>query len=285
MSKTLLFEAHEVHAELIALRDSLINARKSTGRYEAFVLERTFRSSSRKPYYYVRKKGKTKRKYLGGDSSEEVNRIKEARYIKELLGIVEQDLRLLEEIESNYIIPDGITVNSRLPKTYRNSQLQASSQASDSAAARWKKMKEAEKAKYKPFKPERLIHPAIDGTMMRSKSEVMIANYLTAHGITFVYELPYWDGDKMALPDFTILSPVDHTTEIIIEHQGMLDLPEYQQKFIRSVRFYLHTDLIPNRDLFFTLDHEDGHIDLRQIDSILHTAFSYGAQSYLHVSA
>lgn len=109
----------------------------------------------------------------------------------------------------------------------------------------------AEKAKYPPYKPEQLKHPAMDGTMMRSKSEVIIANMLIQAGIPFVYEAPLFINGKNVLPDFTILSLIDLKTVIIIEHQGMVFVDEYANKFIRSLRLYLQTDWIPNKSLFF----------------------------------
>lgn len=136
-------------------------------------------------------------------------------------------------------------------------------------AIEWKKRLEDEKAKYPLYKPEQLKHPAMDGTMMRSKSEVIIANMLLGAGIPFVYEAPLFINDKMVLPDFRILSLIDLKTEIIIEHQGMVFTDEYADKFIRSLRLYLQSDWIPNRNLFFTYDNAKEILDLNQVLTIL----------------
>ena len=128
---------------------------------------------------------------------------------------------------------------------------------------------EKEKAKYPPYKPEQLKHPALDGTMMRSKSEVIIANILLLAGIPFVYEVPVFINGNMVLPDFRIMSLIDLKTEILIEHQGMIFDDDYADKFIRSLKLYLNSDWIPNKNLFFTFDDAKERINTDQVTDIL----------------
>ena len=109
----------------------------------------------------------------------------------------------------------------------------------------------------------------MDGTMMRSKSEVILANILILSGIPYVYELPMIIKGEMILPDFTILSLIDLKTEIIIEHQGMIFVDYYADKFIKSVKTYLKSSLVINRDLFFTFDTAEDTPDTRELESIL----------------
>ena len=112
-------------------------------------------------------------------------------------------------------------------------------------------------------------HPALDGTMMRSKSEVIIANILLLAGIPFVYEVPVFINGNMVLPDFRILSVIDLKTEILIEHQGMIFDDDYADKFIRSLKLYLNSDWIPNKNLFFTFDDAKERINTDQVTDIL----------------
>lgn len=133
----------------------------------------------------------------------------------------------------------------------------------------WMSKLEQEKAKYPLYNPEQLKHPAMDGTYMRSKSEVIIANILFQADIPYVYEAPLFVNGKNILPDFTILSLIDLEIVIIIEHQGMVFVDEYVAKFIRSLKTYLQTDWIPNENLFFTFDDARETINTRQVISIL----------------
>src|SRR5690606_5721487 len=52
---------------------------------------------------------------------------------------------------------------------------------------------------------DRLIHRTANGTLVRSKSEVIIADALAGAGVDFEYELPFSGHDgTIRLPDFTI---------------------------------------------------------------------------------
>lgn len=274
MSKQLLYETKSVLRELRALRADLGRYYDGIREYTNYYLKKSHSKGSSKNYFYVKKKGACKAKYLGIDTHSTVKRIKEAKYTAELLTVIDNDISLLEMLQENFVIPDHDSINKRLAAIYRGSDVPYSASRSPEAAE-WKKRKESEKAKYPVFMPEKLIHEALDGTMMRSLSEKIIANYLISLGITYVYELPLIHHGKRINPDFTILSPIDNKTEIIIEHQGAMDNEQYQSKFIRTILFYLSTNLIPNKDVFFTFNHLDSKLDLRQIDCILHTAFGY----------
>ncbi len=69
------------------------------------------------------------------------------------------------------------------------------------------------------------IHEALSGDMLRSKSEVIIANMLHDREVPFRYEQPLFAGDgTIRLPDFTI-SWAGKT--YYWEHLGRLDLTDY----------------------------------------------------------
>ena len=277
MSKNLLFETKSVLSELGGLRRAVAKQSQAFSDFNGYTLKCSCHKGSPKKQYYIKKKGaQGKGKYLGNEKSATVKNIQTARYYRQLLQVIDLDIKLLESIAKDYVIPDHDSINSRLPKVYRTDAPPAAFHASP-AAAEWKRQMEAEKAKYTPYRPEDLIHTANDGTKVRSLSEQAIANYLLSLGITFVYELPLTINGKRKWPDFTILSPVDNKAVIIIEHQGAMNSEKYQAKFIRTVLFYLGTDLVPNKDVFFTFNHLDSHLDLRQIDHILHEAFGYMA--------
>ena len=55
------------------------------------------------------------------------------------------------------------------------------------------------------------IHETLSGYVVRSKSEVIIANLLTDRGIPFIYEEPLFAPDgTFYLPDFTITWQGEH---------------------------------------------------------------------------
>lgn len=80
------------------------------------------------------------------------------------------------------------------------------------------------------------IHEALSRDMVRSKSEVIIANMLHERDITFFYEKPLFAPDgTMYLPDFTLLWQGE---EIYWEHVGRLSDPEYARKWADKLVWY-----------------------------------------------
>ena len=271
MNSGLLHEANETLNDLRRKQTRLTRQLDSLKAYDGWVLKKEGKKGNRHIYYDVIRKGSDKKTYLGGEKHEQVLNIKRYRYAKKALKVLDLDIKLLEYLINNYVLPDYNTINCLLPSTYQTDlQIQGLPAAGlPTEAIEWKRLLEEEKAKYPPYKPEQLRHPALDGTMMRSKSEVIIANILLLAGIPFVYEVPISINGKKLLPDFRILSLIDLRTEIIIEHQGMVFADEYADKFIRSLKLYLQSDWIPNQNLFFTFDNARGILDPQQVLTIL----------------
>jgi hypothetical protein len=80
------------------------------------------------------------------------------------------------------------------------------------------------------------IHEALVGSMVRSKSEVIVANLLTAAGIPFRYEVPLFAPDgTFYLPDFTIDW---RGKKFFWEHLGMLRDPKYRKAWEAKKKWY-----------------------------------------------
>ena len=210
--------------------------------------------------------------YLGKESNDTVRDVKEFRHLQRSLKALSKDIRLLKLIQSELEDFDRETIDMKLPKTYRHGLLHSNTSV-DPRAALWKKEAEARKEAYIAihgvFHPEELVNPTDDGTMVRSKSEAMIYNLLLRHGITFVYELPLKMKNKARFPDFTLLSEVDYKTVILIEHQGMMDEPEYSDRFNKRVYDYLCNGFISCINIFYTFDGADGSINTNPILDII----------------
>jgi exodeoxyribonuclease V alpha subunit len=80
------------------------------------------------------------------------------------------------------------------------------------------------------------IHRALTNLMVRSKSEVIIANILADRKIPFKYEIPlYADDGTFYLPDFTINLFGD---QYYWEHLGMLSVPTYRAHWDKKKAWY-----------------------------------------------
>lgn len=80
------------------------------------------------------------------------------------------------------------------------------------------------------------IHEALSGDMLRSKSEVIIANLLHEKKIPFQYEEPLFAGDgTLRLPDFTVIW---QGRTFFLEHLGRLDLTDYAKEWKMKRAWY-----------------------------------------------
>lgn len=81
------------------------------------------------------------------------------------------------------------------------------------------------------------IYTTKDGTLVRSKSEVIISNLLSAAGITYEYEKKlYYAENKWIEPDFTIT--LADGMQIYWEHLGMMGREEYDARWAEKIDIY-----------------------------------------------
>lgn len=220
-------------------------------------------------YYSAKRKGDSKKWYLGGDSSEQVQRIREYRYVNQMIRDADAEIRNLERFLRSHIDVEYDAINSRLPDIYRDrDNISLQGKLSDERIKQWKCECESRKATYPVKNPENLKMHAIDGTPMRSKSEVIIANLLISNGIPYVYELPHVIEGVTIYIDFTMLSFCDYK-EVMLEHEGLMYDANYQRVFLRKVNTFLAADIIPGKDVYFTFDDLHGGFDPMPVQHII----------------
>ena len=72
-----------------------------------------------------------------------------------------------------------------------------------------------------------------------------------------------------------ILTDIRTASVVYIEHQGMMSIPKYRNKFNETVFKYWSNDLMPERDVFFTFDSPDGGFDDTPIKDIVTNKVMY----------
>ena len=127
------------------------------------------------------------------------------------------------------------------------------------------------------FLEDRLIHRTRRSDMVRSKSEVIIADLLYSKGIDYQYELalPDHDGGKPRYPDFTFEDDEMGVT-YYWEHLGMLRQPKYRRRWERKLAWYRDQGILPNDEsggpngtLIITKDDIHGGIQSNEIEQML----------------
>lgn len=131
-------------------------------------------------------------------------------------------------------------------------------------------------AKETRFLEKGLIHRTERGDLVRSKSELVIADKLHARGVEYAYEQPVAIGERRTrYPDFTIS---DHARGVTFywEHLGMLDDPDYRTRWERKRAEYLAAGIEPweggggsEGTLIETRDEPGGGLDAAKIAKVI----------------
>ncbi|MBM4223441.1 MAG: RNA helicase [Gammaproteobacteria bacterium] len=125
------------------------------------------------------------------------------------------------------------------------------------------------------FFEEHLIHRTARGEMVRSKSEVIIANALAAKGVDYAYERPLTIEGVTKYPDFTI-EDMESGQTLYWEHCGMLHVPSYRRRWEEKLEWYRRHGIGAREDdggpagtLIVTRDEANGSIDSAGIAALI----------------
>ncbi|RMD01090.1 RNA helicase [Clostridium autoethanogenum] len=122
------------------------------------------------------------------------------------------------------------------------------------------------------FYEEKLIHRTAKGELVRSKSEVIIANCLFHNGIEYQYEAELVLDGKVKRPDFTIQDE-DTGETWYWEHCGMMRNPTYARRWEEKKKFYEKYGIKEGKNLIVTYDNENGGLDSYEIENLVHDTF------------
>ncbi len=119
-----------------------------------------------------------------------------------------------------------------------------------------------------PPHAENLIHKTEKGHMVRSKSELIIANLLFREGINYEYEQPL-DGNKVLgrlHPDFSFADAAGD--RVIWEHLGMMDDEEYVRGWNWKLDWYKANGFVLNENLFVTEERRGQGLNMDVLQSV-----------------
>ncbi len=115
---------------------------------------------------------------------------------------------------------------------------------------------------------DHLIHRTDKGHMVRSKSELVIANKLFQMNLNYEYErvLEGTSEPGRLRPDFSFVDPAGDL--IIWEHLGMLFRVDYQRSWEWKKAWYQKNGFVEGVNLFTTFDDENGGLDSSQLTAV-----------------
>ena len=114
-----------------------------------------------------------------------------------------------------------------------------------------------------------LIHKTLKGELVRSKSEVIIANMLQESGIAYEYEKELdLKEDGVKIPDFTI-DDAESGMLYYWEHCGMMADSQYRKRWEDKKAVYEKHGIIEGENLIVSYDDVNGSIDSVAIKSLI----------------
>lgn len=126
---------------------------------------------------------------------------------------------------------------------------------------------------------QNLIHRTNREEMVRSKSEVIIANEL-ARNVEYSYEQPLTIDGVTKYPDFTI-EDAESGRNFYWEHCGMLHVPSYRRRWVDKLAWYKAKGILPHEEgggprgtLIITRDEANGSIDSSKINQLIQKVLS-----------
>ncbi len=121
---------------------------------------------------------------------------------------------------------------------------------------------------------ENLKYETEQGEVVRSKSELIIANllYQNKNHLLYKYERPLkikTDGKiKIIYPDFSILNI--HTGKIKFwEHAGKMDNSDYADEFVRKININSANGLLLGHDVILTFETSEHPLDIKNVKRIV----------------
>lgn len=213
--------------------------------------------------YYRYCSGK-KREYISKKQKQLIEELAQKKYNQEVLISVNKQINCLEHFFR--------TNNSYcLEKAYENTPEEFKEYIHPYALPIKEKVNIWINEKYysRPDADKDVTFQTDKGDLVRSKSEVLIANKLYAKNIPYRYECKLVLKNGICIfPDFTIMNP--NTGEVLIwEHFGLMSNQEYSESFVRKINTYLSNGYLPGKNLLCTFESNTSQLDLSIIDKMI----------------
>lgn len=217
-----------------------------------------------KAYYYRHLNGT--RTYIPVSENELIQQLQKKRFVQQSISNINQNCKALAQLQKSYQSIDADEIMNSLPDTYQGSSAWSMMRTPSTDPEKWACADYRKNTSY----PEELRHRTIKGDLVRSKSEVIIANALFTKGIPYRYDEVITIGNATVSPDFHILIPRTGESKWL-EHFGMIHDENYRKKAMWKIESYLKNGFKPWENIIFTFDDLDGNINAQLIDTILNT--------------
>ncbi len=214
--------------------------------------------------YYQYDKKKTGKIYIPKSRIDFVYSLAQKDYDEKILHEAEKESRLIQGVLTYYRGKTADTVYERLSED-RQKIVKPIEKSQEEFVREWS----AVSYEGRGFAANAAELITDRGEQVRSKSELIIANMLNQEKIPYRYEYPISiQGMGVVYPDFTILN-VRTREEILWEHQGMMDDPDYAGKAVRKEQAYIMNGYLPGKNLILTLETRSMALSVRVVKTLI----------------
>lgn len=209
-----------------------------------------FRNRGGKTYCYIRAanpQGGFSEQYISKKDAELMKKCSTAYYYKKLLPVLSKELFALNRYGELYTPMEKYGIYNSLPDTIKD-YVKPMFPDIKALADKWM----AAPGFQNPFRKEDAVFLTKHGEKVRSKSELIIADYLYENRDRWLYK--YENGlylpksDKTVFPDFEVFSLFSGQV-YYIEHVGLLSNPEYANAFVKKINEYAANGIILGKNL------------------------------------
>lgn len=219
------------------------------------------------PQYYLRSNTSDKSgTYISKRNHKKIQYYLQKKYDLELYRLVEAEKKNLEKFlgKSNSIDMRIREVYSSNPQEVKNNIIPMDI-SDDDYVLRWRSISFEKKT----LSDDSTTYSTDRDELVRSKSELNIANTLNKMGVPYAYEKPFtlYNG-RIIHPDFTVLD-VANRREIYWEHRGMMDNLSYATHSVQRIKQLNKSGVVIGDNLVITEETLDSALGTDEIENVI----------------
>lgn len=197
------------------------------------------------------------REYISKYNTTLLKVLAQKKYNLEIIKAVDKQIKCCEMIMETYNSHCLEDIYERFPDELKD-YIKPYTLPVNEIVARWRK----ETYFTKSDSTKDITYKTDKGELVRSKSELIIANKLFANNIPYRYECRLeLNNGVFVFPDFTIMNP--KTGKVIIwEHFGLMDKAEYANSFVRKINTLINEGYVLGKNLVCTFETSSQQLDL-----------------------
>ena len=211
-------------------------------------------------YYHVSDPEEPSGKYIKSDDLYLAQDLAQKDYYQKYIVKAQKDISGLSKALEMLKSASGKSVYNSL-NADRRKLITPFDLSDEEYAKRW----ENENFEKNDFMPEHLKYSTEKGELVRSKSELLIADMYYSLGIPYKYEAGVkLRGGIVRYPDFTLLRVRDRK-EFYHEHFGLLDDSEYRKKCLIKLDEYRKNGIYTGKNLIITYEGLGSDFNIKDI--------------------